>query len=173
MTLAAAELMEFAHNIFSDERLRHWSFFSFAAPGREEALPADRTAPARTASRTCPLRILLVEDHKDTLRSLKLLLTRLGHQVLSAENMTEALRISEAEEFDLLLSDIGLPDGSGLDLIRHIRRTREVNAIAVSGYGMDEDIRRSQEAGFFEHLTKPISLDRLQEVIERIEARSH
>ena len=113
-----------------------------------------------------------MEDHKDTLRSLKFLLTRLGHQVLSAENMTEALRISEAEQFDLLLSDIGLPDGSGLELIRQIRQKREVNAIAVSGYGMDEDIQRSQEAGFFEHLTKPISLDRLQEVIDRIESQS-
>jgi CheY-like chemotaxis protein len=163
--------MEFAHNIFSSESLRHWSFFSFAAQDRDKATPAARPAPASAVTRTRPLRILLVEDHKDTLRSLKFLLTRLGHQVLSAENMTEALRISEAEQFDLLLSDIGLPDGSGLELIREIRRTREVNAIAVSGYGMDEDIQRSQEAGFFEHLTKPISLDRLQEVIDRIEAQ--
>lgn len=164
--------MEFAHNIFSDESLCHWSFFSFAAQGRDEAIAADRPTPLRAASRTHPLRILLVEDHKDTLRSLKFLLNRLGHQVLSAENMTEALRISEAEQFDLLLSDIGLPDGSGLELIRQIRQKREVNAIAVSGYGMDEDIQRSQEAGFFEHLTKPISLDRLQEVIDRIESQS-
>ena len=164
--------MEFAHNIFSSERLRHWSFFSFAAQGRDEAITADRSAPARAASRTRPLRILLVEDHKDTLRSLKFLLTRLGHEVLSAENMTEALRIADTEQFDLLLSDIGLPDGSGLELIRQIRQTREVNAIAVSGYGMDDDIRRSQEAGFLEHLTKPINLDRLQEVIDRIESQS-
>ena len=164
--------MEFAHNIFSNERLRHWSFFSFAAQDPGEKIAAQKPAPVRAASRTRPLRILLVEDHRDTLRSLKLLLTRLGHQVLSAENMTEALRISEAQPFDLLLSDIGLPDGSGLELIRRIRQTREVNAIAVSGYGMDEDIRRSQEAGFFEHLTKPISLDRLQEVIDRIETQS-
>ena len=164
--------MEFAHNIFRNERLRHWSFFSFAGQDPEEKIAAQKPAPVRTASRTRPLCILLVEDHRDTLRSLKLLLTRLGHQVLSAENMTEALRISEAQPFDLLLSDIGLPDGSGLELIRQIRKTREVNAIAVSGYGMDEDIRRSQEAGFFEHLTKPISLDRLQEVIDRIEAQS-
>ena len=164
--------MEFAHNIFSDESLRHWSFFSFAAQGPEEKIAAQKPAPVRTASRTRPLGILLVEDHRDTLRSLKLLLTRLGHRVLCAENMTEALRISEAQQFDLLLSDIGLPDGSGLELIRQIRQTREVNAIAVSGYGMDEDIRRSQEAGFFEHLTKPISLDRLQEVIDRIETQS-
>ena len=164
--------MEFAHNIFSSQSLRHWSFFSFAAQGRDEAITADRPAPARAVSRTRPFRILLVEDHKDTLRSLKFLLTRLGHEVLTAENMTEALRISEAEQFDLLLSDIGLPDGSGLELIRQIRQKREVNAIAVSGYGMDEDIQRSQEAGFFEHLTKPISLDRLQEVIDRIEAQS-
>ena len=164
--------MEFAHNIFSSQSLRHWSFFSFAAQGRDEATAAAGPAPARAVTRARPLRILLVEDHKDTLRSLKFLLTRLGHEVLSAENMTEALRISEAENFDLLLSDIGLPDGSGLELIRQIRQTREVNAIAVSGYGMDEDIQRSQEAGFLEHLTKPISLVRLQEVIDRIQSQS-
>jgi CheY-like chemotaxis protein len=164
--------MEFAHNIFSSESLRHWSFFSFAAQGRNEAITANRPAAARAASRTRPLRILLVEDHKDTLRSLKFLLTRLGHQVLTAENMIEALRVADTEQFDLLLSDIGLPDGSGLELIRQIRQRREINAIAVSGYGMDEDIQRSQEAGFFEHLTKPISLERLQEVIDRIEAQS-
>lgn len=164
--------MEFAHNIFGSQSLRHWSFFSFAAQGRDEAITANRLAPARAASRTRPFRILLVEDHKDTLRSLKFLLTRLGHQVLTAENMTDALRVADTEQFDLLLSDIGLPDGSGLELIRQIRQRHEVSAIAVSGYGMDEDIQRSQEAGFFEHLTKPISLDRLQEVIDRIESQS-
>ena len=114
--------------------------------------------------------ILVVDDHRETLRSMKLLLTRLGYHVLAAENMTEALRIAAAEEFDILLSDIGLPDGSGLELIRRIRQTRNVPALALSGFGMDEDLQRSRDAGFADHLTKPVSLDRLQSAIADLEA---
>ena len=102
---------------------------------------------------------------------MKLLLTRLGYQVLAAENMTEALRIADEEEFDILLSDIGLPDGSGLELIRRIRKTRNVPALALSGFGMDEDLQRSRDAGFSDHLTKPVSLDRLQSAIAGLEAQ--
>lgn len=101
---------------------------------------------------------------------MKLLLTRLGYHVLAAENMTDALRIAEEEEFDILLSDIGLPDGSGLELIRRIRETREVPALALSGFGMDEDLQRSLDAGFSDHLTKPVSLDRLQSAIAGLDA---
>lgn len=126
----------------------------------------------RDATRECTLRILVVDDHCDTLRSLKLLLTRLGYQVLGAENMMDALRIAEQEHFDLLLSDIGLPDGSGHELVKRIREKRDVVAIAVSGFGMEEDVRRSRDAGFFDHLTKPVSLDRLQQVIEQARAQA-
>jgi CheY-like chemotaxis protein len=110
-----------------------------------------------------------VEDHDDTLRSMKLLLTRLGYDVLAAENMTTALRIAAEQHFDILLSDIGLPDGSGLELLKRIRVLRNVPALALSGFGMDEDIDRSHEAGFADHLTKPVSLDRLQAAISQLE----
>src|SRR5688500_13132627 len=103
---------------------------------------------------------------------MQLLRTRLGYHVLAAENMTEALRISQDQPFDILLSDIGLPDGSGLELIRRIRQTRNVPALALSGFGMDEDLQRSLDAGFSDHLTKPVSLDRLQSAIAELEARS-
>ncbi|MEN3370562.1 MAG: hypothetical protein V7609_2705 [Verrucomicrobiota bacterium] len=126
----------------------------------------------REAACDCALRILVVDDHCDTLRSLKLLLTRLGYQVLAAENMMDALRIAEQEPFDLLLSDIGLPDGSGHELVKRIREKHKIMAIAVSGFGMEEDVRRSRDAGFFDHLTKPVSLDRLQQVIEQVQAQS-
>jgi hypothetical protein len=120
---------------------------------------------ANQEARRC---ILIVEDHDDTLRSMKLLLTRLGFEVLAAENMTEALRIARQQHFDILLSDIGLPDGSGLELLRRIRSIREVPALALSGFGMDDDIERSLDAGFSDHLTKPVSIDRLQAAIEQL-----
>ncbi len=113
-------------------------------------------------------RILVVEDHEDTLRSMKLLLRRLGYEVLAAENMTDALQIAEEEQFDILLSDIGLPDGSGLELLKRIRQMRDVPALALSGFGMDEDVERSRDAGFSDHLTKPVSIDRLQAAIARL-----
>lgn len=116
--------------------------------------------------------ILVVEDHDDTLRSMKMLLNRLGYKVLVAENMTDALRIAEEQHFDILLSDIGLPDGNGLDLLRKIRVRRNVPALALSGFGMDEDIDRSREAGFADHLTKPVSIDRLQAAISQLESET-
>jgi CheY-like chemotaxis protein len=112
--------------------------------------------------------ILVVEDHDDTLRSMKLLLNRLGYEVLAAENMTDALRIAQDQHFDILLSDIGLPDGSGLELLKRIRLFREVPALALSGFGMDEDIERSRDAGFSDHITKPVSIDRLQAAIAEL-----
>jgi CheY-like chemotaxis protein len=114
-------------------------------------------------------RILVVEDHGDTLRSMQLLLRRLGYEVLAAENMMDALQIAEEQPFDILLSDIGLPDGSGLELLKRIRQTRDVPALALSGFGMDEDVERSRDAGFSDHLTKPVSIDRLQAAIAQLE----
>ncbi len=118
-----------------------------------------------------PLRILLVDDHKDTVITLKLLLTRLGYAVVSAESMSEALRAADNKRFDLLVSDIGLPDGSGLDLMKQIRERQQIDGIALSGFGMEEDLRKSREAGFLEHLIKPVNLDRLQAAIRRFEAQ--
>jgi CheY-like chemotaxis protein len=117
-------------------------------------------------------RILVVDDHGDTLRSMQLLLRRLGYEVLAAENMTNALQIAEEQPFDILLSDIGLPDGSGLELLKRIRQTRDVPALALSGFGMDEDVERSRDAGFSDHLIKPVSIDRLQAAIAQLEEQN-
>lgn len=166
--------MEVAHRPFRpSDFLTDWSLFSFAAAAAKQPDTVAQPARMRDAAQERALRILVVDDHCDTLRSLKLLLTRLGYQVLGAENMMDALRIAEEEQFDLLLSDIGLPDGSGHELVKRIREKREVMAIAVSGFGMEEDVRRSRDAGFFDHLTKPVSLDRLQEAIEQVKAQSN
>jgi CheY-like chemotaxis protein len=92
--------------------------------------------------------------------------------VLTAENMADALSIAAQQPFDILLSDIGLPDGSGLELLKRLRSVREVPALALSGFGMDEDIERSRDAGFADHLTKPVSIDRLQAAIAELESGS-
>ncbi|HKP02434.1 MAG TPA: response regulator [Chthoniobacterales bacterium] len=155
------------------ESARRWSsFFPFAAANPETASPSSKATGTRQAGTDNRCRILVVEDHLDTLRSLKLLLTRLGYHVLIAKNMTEALGLAEDEPFDILLSDIGLPDGSGLELIRRLRHIRNVPALAISGFGMEEDVQRSRDAGFADHLTKPVSLDRLQSAISDLEGQA-
>jgi PAS domain S-box-containing protein len=133
--------------------------------------PTQVRAPSEAKSRRGrPLRILLVDDHKDTVRTLRLLLTRLGYEVSTAESFNDAMQIARTESFDLLVSDIGLPDGSGLDLMKEVHSLQRINGIALSGFGMEEDLQRSREAGFVDHLTKPVDLDRLQAAILSVEA---
>jgi CheY-like chemotaxis protein len=124
-------------------------------PARSPATPG---APPETPHRSQPdgLRILLVEDDEATLGVTARLLRRRGYRVLTARSLASGLEVAGHEEFDLLISDIGLPDGDGHQLIRQLRAQREVEEIAVSGFGMEEDIRRSREAGFVEHLTEPV-----------------
>ena len=88
-----------------------------------------------------------------------------GYHVRTADSVASALRAADSEAFDLLICDIGLPDGSGLDLMRQLLAKRPVKGIALSGYGMEEDVRRSKEAGFVDHLTKPVDMRRLEAVI--------
>jgi CheY-like chemotaxis protein len=159
--------MESTYDVFGDADFPAlWpSFFA----SRKPAVAITPEVVGRQAAEAGKRRILVVDDHGDTLRSMKLLLRRLGYEVLAAENMTDALRIADEEEFDILLSDIGLPDGSGLELLRRIREVRNVPALALSGFGMDEDLERSRDAGFSDHLTKPVSIDRLQAAIAQLE----
>jgi PAS domain S-box-containing protein len=119
-----------------------------------------------------PLRILLVDDHRDTALTLRRLLVRQGYDVIVAETLHGALRLAAARNFNLLISDIGLPDGTGFDLLRQIRERQPIDAIALSGFGMEDDLRKSREAGFSDHLIKPINLDRLQAAIREVAARS-
>ncbi len=114
------------------------------------------------------LRILLVEDEPATLRLMARLLRGLGHEVTTAGDLAAATASLDAA-FDLVVSDIGLPDGSGLDVVRLVvARKGPVPAIALTGYGMEEDIRRSREAGFTAHLTKPIDFTKLEAMIRRV-----
>ena len=117
------------------------------------------------------MRILLVDDHEDTTRAMRRLLERLGYAVRTAHSVGTALAaVSDAGPFDLLISDIGLPDGSGIDLLHHLTANgaRPIKAIALSGFGMEEDVIRSKAAGFHDHLTKPINFHRLETAIKQL-----
>jgi hypothetical protein len=111
-------------------------------------------------------RILLVEDHDDSAATLSMVLSIKGYPVKVARSVAEARAM--AGECDVLISDISLPDGTGLDVLRAARQHHDVKAIAVSGYGTEEDVRRSAEAGFAEHLVKPLDPERLLETLERL-----
>lgn len=128
--------------------------------------PAD--VPFAEIGRDISHKILLVEDHEDTARLMQRLLGMLGYDVHTAGSISEALRASKATQFDLLISDLGLPDGSGNDLMRQVAQHKPLKAIALSGYGMEEDVRRTQEAGFSAHLTKPINFEQLEVTIRRV-----
>src|ERR1044072_3330503 len=130
----------------------------FALVFPTSALAASQFAPAvsaRTSDRH-GIRILLVEDHEDTNRSLTNLLRRRGYHVESAFTLQSALNVSSKGQFDVLISDLALPDGSGIDLVQIIRSTRPIVGIALTGFGREDDIREGREAGFHHHLVKPI-----------------
>jgi two-component system CheB/CheR fusion protein len=130
-----------------------------AAPGQAETLaPAGAPAGASRKPAVGPLRILLVEDHGVTAKMMRMVLTTDGHTVQDAGDVATALELADQHRFDLLVSDLGLPDGSGHDLMRGLReRGHKFPGIALSGYGQTDDIQRSHEAGFAAHLTKPAS----------------
>jgi PAS domain S-box-containing protein len=114
------------------------------------------------------LRLLVVEDHPDTSRALQRQLRDAGYDVVMASNVADARAATEANSFDVLVSDIGLPDGQGYDIMRRFRARHAAPGIAMSGYGMDEDLLRSHEAGFTEHLVKPIDVAKLITAIQRV-----
>ena len=116
------------------------------------------------------LRILLVEDHADTAKLMRRLLMSQGHDVSTAATMTEGLAAVESGRPDVLISDLGLPDGSGLELMRQLlERGEHIPAIALSGYGTPADIESSKAAGFAEHLVKPLSgVDALTAALTRL-----
>jgi CheY-like chemotaxis protein len=115
------------------------------------------------------LRIFVVENHPDTRKAIVLYLEQMGHQVSSAESMEEALQALPASEADVLLSDIGLPDGDGWELMRRIRLERPIFGIAMSGFGMNSDRVKSKAVGFRHHILKPFNPDELDHILEEAE----
>jgi hypothetical protein len=124
---------------------------------------------ARVPSKpTKSLRILLVEDHGDTRRTLCRLLKHFGHDISEADCTVRAFEIMRSKAFDVILSDIGLPDGSGYDVISQAKQKQRVKGVALTGFGTDEDIRRGREAGFDFHLTKPVDFHELRSVLDQV-----
>lgn len=142
--------------------------FKFEIPLRSSCHAEARRHFADTPAEMAVKRILLVEDHKDTRSSLEFLLRRNKHQVKTAASAREALTLAMQHPFDMVISDIGLPDQSGLALMQVLRDKFGLKGIGLSGYGMEEDIARGRDAGFASYLVKPISLDRLEQAMAEI-----
>jgi len=111
------------------------------------------------------LNILLVEDHKDTRVCLQRLLEAASYRITSAGTAQAALDLAETTRFDLVISDLGLPDLGGHELMRRLHTRFGLPGIALSGYGMETDVEQSRAVGFTHHLTKPVSFDRLKSYV--------
>ncbi len=132
--------------------------------GHREDRPVDREPKPIAANR----RVLLVDDHQDTCLGMKRMLERRGYQISIAHSAQQAVEKVRTQEFDLLISDIGLPDRSGYELMREVRLNKRLPGIALSGFGSEEDVNQAREAGFAEHLTKPINFERLEKTIQSL-----
>jgi CheY-like chemotaxis protein len=115
-----------------------------------------------------PLRLLLVEDHVDSAELLAELLEHNGHAVKVATSASAALALASANEFDVLVSDLGLPDASGYELMQQLRERYAIKGIAVTGSTRASDDERGREAGFSMYLTKPVSLRTLSAALEQV-----
>ena len=113
-------------------------------------------------------RVLLVDDHYDTCIGMKRMLERRGYEITVAHSAEQAVEKVRIEDFDLLISDIGLPDRSGYELMREVRVNKDLPGIALSGFGSEQDVKQAREAGFSEHLTKPINFERLERTIQNL-----
>ncbi len=129
----------------------------------EQARPAESASASGEA-----LRILFVDDNDDTAFVLSKFLTASGYAVKTAGSAVAALDLASKEPFDIIVSDIGLPDVNGYELMKQIRAFYPIQGIAMSGYGMEDDLRKSREAGFSDHIVKPASLSQLERSILRL-----
>lgn len=112
--------------------------------------------------------VLVVEDHAASAEVLAKLLKLCGLEPRTAMSAKAALALAAERRFNLVVCDIGLPDGDGCDLFRAVNQLYPVRGIALSGHGSPEDVERSRAAGFVAHLTKPVMFDTLRSVVERV-----
>jgi CheY-like chemotaxis protein len=112
-----------------------------------------------------PLKIFLVENHEDTLKYMQMYLETMGHEVSFARDMTSALALIGQQQVDLLISDIGLPDGDGWELLEQLSAQRPIYAVAMSGFGMRADRAKSRAVGYRHHLIKPFMPDELDPIL--------
>jgi CheY-like chemotaxis protein len=114
------------------------------------------------------MKILAIEDHEDTAVVMVRMLEGMGHIVVPANSVASAVDVLTRNQFDLIISDIGLPDGNGVSLIHAVRTFCNAPAIALTGYGMREDVDRCLNAGFTRHLTKPVTVEVLRQIIAEV-----
>ena len=136
------------------------------SPGAKVPSEGKRLAPNRPQQRKG--RVLVVDDHQDTCTGMKMMLERRGYHVTLAHSADQAVEKARDTKFDLLISDIGLPDRSGYELMEELRAQNGLPGIALSGFGMENDISRARAAGFSDHLTKPINFERLEQAIRNL-----
>ncbi len=166
LSISALLVREHHGRIWAESAGRHLgSTFHLELPVAAPAAQLESNTTPAPADVARSLRVLLVEDHDDTRAVLERLLKRWGHQVTPAASVATARAAIEQGTFDLLLSDVGLPDGTGYDLGPLWQEKSSAPAIAMSGYGMEADVARTRAAGFVEHIVKPVSAERLREVI--------
>jgi CheY-like chemotaxis protein len=111
---------------------------------------------------------MLLEDHEDTALMMGKVLLQMGHEVETYATVAAATERLRERKYDVILSDIGLPDGTGIDFIRAAREFCQTPAVALTGYGMAEDVEECLDAGFDEHLTKPIDIERLRKTLSKM-----
>jgi DNA-binding response OmpR family regulator len=133
--------------------------------GEKQDQPVDREPERPVSSHR---RVLLVDDHHDTCIGMKRMLERRGYKITVAHTAEQAVEKVREEDFDLLISDIGLPDRSGYELMREVRLNKDLPGIALSGFGSEQDVTQARDAGFSEHLTKPINFERLEKTIQSL-----
>jgi CheY-like chemotaxis protein len=142
------------------------STFTLWFPTAAAAAETGESGSPKSPQTRKSLRVLLVEDHEDSNYSLTQLLKKRGYEVCSTRSVATALEAAEQFNFDVLVSDMGLPDGTGNDIITTLTSKRPVFGIALTGYGMESDIQQSAAAGFAHHLIKPADLKQLDELIQ-------
>lgn len=119
-----------------------------------------------------PLRVIVVvEDHADTAEALRQFLSTIGYKVYIAPDVASARGLAKAVEFDVLLSDLRLPDGTGWELMEELSAEHPIRALAMSGHNTREDVERSRRVGFLDHIAKPFSLDKLGAALDRAVAK--
>jgi CheY-like chemotaxis protein len=153
------------------EGLGQGSTFTIIFPSTDSA-PAQPVRNVVRDQSLAGIKILLVEDHLDSAQALTQLLSRQGYVVRTANTVAAALDAVSERAFDVLICDIGLPDGTGFELIETVRKNATTPAIALSGFGMEEDVAQSHLSGFDAHLTKPVNFQNLEAAIRRLTARS-
>jgi CheY-like chemotaxis protein len=134
----------------------------------KDSIPAEGTVKnlsPRQKNKIVGARILLVEDHEPTRNALTVLLIRRNYKIFAAASLAEARKIAGREKIDFVISDIGLPDGSGNELMTELGEQYSLKGIALTGYGMEQDVERSVAAGFVTHLTKPIHVQSLEKAL--------